>query len=156
MKEKYGNMTNYICRQRLHWTPRSAGTPGSLFEYKNATPFANPDDYKILFNDWPYGVTPDIVHLVVWSKTPVPVKAETGEITAESKSLIEAFVHTNFVEPLARRGKGHDAVLWFKNWTQLQSLRAVEHFHVLVRNADADLLREWTHGDEKDESVMQD
>jgi hypothetical protein len=81
MKQKYGNMTKYICERRLHWTPRPVELPGSTFEYKNATPFADPEDYKVLFNDWHYGLTPDIVHLVVWSKTPVAVKPENGEAT---------------------------------------------------------------------------
>jgi len=149
-------MTEYICEKRLHWTPRPPGESGSAFEYKNATPFADPQDYKILFNDWPYGVTPDVIHLVCWSKTPVAVKPETGEVTPESRELLESFVQKKFVKPMADRGKGDDSVLWFKNWTKLQSLRAVEHFHVLLRNPDDDLLKEWTNGDARDLSVLQD
>lgn len=155
-KAKYGDMTNYICTRRLHWQPLHVPANGSSFAFKNSAPFADPADYKILFNDWPYGVTKDIVHLVVWSKTPVPVKPETGEVTAEGRALIERFVNEKFRKPLEARGQGTDTVLWFKNWTKLQSMRAVEHFHVLARNADRDLLVEWTDGDEKDESVLQD
>ncbi len=155
-KAKYdGNMMKYLCERRLKWTPRpEGGEDRSMFEYTNPIPFADPTDFKILYNDWPYGVTPDITHLVVWSKTPVTVKADTGEATAEAKELINAFVTKTFREPLAARGKGEDTVLWFKNWTTLQSMRAVEHFHVFLRNADADLLKQWTNGDQKDESVM--
>ena len=155
-KAKYKDMTTYICSRRLHWTLRPSSEAGSTFAFKNATPFADPDDYKILYNDWPYGFTNDIVHLVVWSKTPVPVDPDTGAVTEEGRSLIERFVEETFREPLKKRGVGADSVLWFKNWTKLQSMRAVEHFHLLVRDADEDLLRDWTDGDERDESVLQD
>jgi len=33
-------------------------------------------------------------------------------------------------------------VLWFKNWIKLQSVRAVEHAHVLVRGASEEVIRE--------------
>ena len=155
-KAKYnGNMMNYLCERRLKWIPRPAGGEDrSMFEYQNAVPFADPTDYKILYNDWPYGVTPDITHLVIWSKTPVTVKADTGEATAEAKVLIDKFVTETFRMPLAARGRGDDGVLWFKNWTTLQSMRAVEHLHVFVRDVDKNLLHQWTNGDKRDETVL--
>lgn len=149
-------MTNYICQRRLHWVPSAQAGHGSSFVYNSSIPFTDPADFKILFNDWPYGFTPDISHLVVWSKTPISVKPETGEVTQESKALIEDFVDKTFVQRLAKEGPAVDRVMWFKNWTRLQSLRAVEHFHVLVRDVKPSILSEWTNGDVRDLSVMQD
>lgn len=37
----------------------------------------------------------------------------------------------------------NDRVLWFRNWTGLQSVRGLEHVHVLVRDAPRDLLEMW-------------
>ncbi|KAF2184540.1 hypothetical protein K469DRAFT_578773 [Zopfia rhizophila CBS 207.26] len=150
-KAEYGTMTKYMCERRLHWTSQASDNSGNTFTFKNPRPLVDPDDYKILFNDWPYGFTPDIVHLVVWSKVPFGVKPDTGEVSDESKVLIEDFVQKTFV---ARLGK--ERVLWFKNWTKLQSVRAVEHFHVLVRGADSSLLQEWTNGDVRDLTISQD
>jgi hypothetical protein len=119
--------------------------------FKNPTPFASPDDYCIRFNDWPYGVAPGIRHLVVWLKTPLPVQ-DDGNLTPASRARIETFVSATFVQSLAKREKTHadapeERVLWFKNWAALQSVSALEHFHVLVRDASDETLREWI-GDE--------
>lgn len=52
-KAQYGSMTNYLIKNRLPW-----GEPP--FTYTSSTPFAEPDDYRILLNDWPYGMTSDV------------------------------------------------------------------------------------------------
>lgn len=46
-----------------------------------------------------------------------------------------------FVERL-----GEDRVFWFKNWVSLQSVRALEHIHVIVRGATKEDLELWTGG----------
>ncbi|KAL4897962.1 hypothetical protein BDV59DRAFT_168976 [Aspergillus ambiguus] len=154
IKSQYGSITNYICQCRLHWhlpdTTSAAATAdsGPVFPFKNPVPFADPSDYKILRNDWPYGLTPDIVHLVVWLRTPVAVKESNGDVTDESRALIENFVQSTFVSRLAREKsrfldpKAH--VLWFKNWTALQSVRSLEHVHILVRDVPDNIITEWT------------
>ena len=129
--------------------------PKSIFAVTDPAPFASGDDYKILRNDWPYGFTPNITHLVVWLKTPFAVN-EDGNLVPESRALIEEFVNRVFRQRLEREEvsleevrkekdpiKG-DQVVWFKNWTALQSVGALEHFHVLVRNVHEDVLWEWT------------
>ncbi|RAK77608.1 GIG1 family protein [Aspergillus fijiensis CBS 313.89] len=179
-KQKYGSITNYICQERLHWalpdtstitatitttttnnynnsnkpgpTPTAADS-GPVFPYNNPTPFADPADYKILRNDWPYGLGPGITHLVVWLRTPVAVNPDDGDLTPESRALIEGFVLRTFVGRLAAEQRGgaglfpdspRDHVLWFKNWTALQSVRSLEHIHVLVRDVPETILLEWT------------
>ena len=160
IKAQYGTITNYICQRRLGWhlpdpdTTTAATTgattdSGAVFPFRNPIPFADPADYKILRNDWPYGVTPDINHLVVWLRTPVPVKPENGDVTDESRALIEDFVHRTFVARLAQEGNlklsdPKENVLWFKNWTALQSVRSLEHMHVLVKGVPEHILQEWT------------
>ena len=146
-KAAYGSITEFICQERLHWEPlpsSSCSDKGPKFAYKNAVPFEDPSDYKILRNDWPYGFTPDITHLVVWLRTPIPVEPETGDLTLRSRRLIEDFVRKTFVEALAREGDTEDRVLWFKNWTRLQSVRGLEHVHVLVRDVPDWIIEEWT------------
>jgi len=145
-KLTYGTMTNFILRERLHWTPLEEGT--FRFEIKNPTPFADTRDYRVLRNDWPYALEKGIVHLVVWLKTPLPVLEETGELTEEGYAMVRRFVKERFTENLRERGvlgweqKEEEKVLWFKNFTRLQSVRALEHVHVLVRGVPGKVLGE--------------
>lgn len=66
-------------------------------------------------------------------------------MTDEARELIEGFVQRTFVKRL----KGvfpvpEEHVLWFKNWAALQSVRALEHVHILVRDVPEEILVEWT------------
>ncbi len=159
-------MMNYICQERLRWSspehpapangvPNGAvpaaiqGGPIPPIAFHNPRPFADPEDYKILRNDWPYGLDPGIVHLVVWLRTPIPVKSQEGHLTDESRAMIEEFVRKKFVRRLAedagkRFSDPEGQVLWFKNWVGLQSVRALEHVHILVRDVPEDILAEWS------------
>ena len=110
-------------------------------------PFGHPADYKILRNDWPYATPEDIAHLVIWLKTPFAVSRPESYLLPEGRSQIQAFVEEQFTKPLREKygdGNGDDRVLWFKNWSALQSVGALEHFHCFVRGADEDLLWKWT------------
>lgn len=111
------------------------------FELKNETPFADPADFKIIKNDWTYAVTPGISHIVVWSKKPLPVDGE-GALTPEGRKLVTDFVDREFRQKVGEKKEG-DSVQWFKNTTNLQSVRSLEHVHVLVKDADEDVLRQW-------------
>jgi hypothetical protein len=108
-------------------------------------PFSDPNDYKILLNDWPYGLTVDITHIIVWSKVRLPDQKPEGYLTAGSTALVKAFVEKTFTERLAAYGdfQARERILWFRNWTGLQSVRGLEHVHVLVRDAPEALLGEW-------------
>lgn len=137
IKSQYASVTDYVVQRRLHWEPP--------FTYVNPIPFADPADYKILLNDWPYGVSPGITHLVAWIKTPVPVKEDGGDMTDDARRLIDAFVQRTFVDRLKGvHSNPEEHVLWFKNWTALQSVRSLEHVHILVRDVPADVLVDWT------------
>ncbi|KAI0434118.1 hypothetical protein F5Y09DRAFT_5683 [Xylaria sp. FL1042] len=136
-KAHYGSMTNYLLIHRL---PKAWGSPP--FTPASSVPFEDESDYIVLINDWPYGLTPDITHIVVWSRTIIETDSETGDVTAESRQVISNFVNRFFVD---RLGPGGEAkVLWFKNWVALQSVRTLEHIHVMVKDASKELLEEWT------------
>lgn len=83
----------------------------------------------------------------MWTKTPIAVDSATGDVTTDSRKLILDFVRNTFAEPLdALFGQGHgkEHVLWFKNWVALQSVRGVDHIHVLLRDVPKHLIDEWT------------
>jgi hypothetical protein len=44
-------------------------------------------------------------------------------------------------------------VVWFKNWKSLKSVRAIEHFHVLLANAQPSFIDKVTGGDKMVEYV---
>ncbi|RYC60056.1 hypothetical protein CHU98_g6141 [Xylaria longipes] len=137
IKAQYGSMTNYILAHRL---PKTWGSPP--FTPASSVPFEDKSDYSILINDWPYGLTPDITHIVVWSRTIIDTDSETGDLTPESRGVVSNFVKRVFVDKLGSEGEAK--VLWFKNWVALQSVRTLEHIHVMVKGASKDLLEEWT------------
>ena len=166
IKARYGSVTDYVVRERLHWTPlpsRDTDTDGAevetddreavsvhrppRFAYENATLFADERDYRVLRNDWPYALEDGVEHLVVWLKTPVAVNEETGDVTEEARRTIDAFVKVKFrarLDAVYGAGEGEARVVWFKNWVALQSVRGVDHVHVLVRGVPEEVLREWT------------
>ena len=74
----------------------------------------------------------------------MPVQETDGDLNPESRQIIKDFVRRTFEERLAKDGSSEDRVLWFKNWSQLQSVRGLEHIHVLVRDVPENVLNEWT------------
>lgn len=89
--------------------------------------------------------------MVVWLKTPIATDPADGSLRPEGRVQIQQFVDRTFVERLEEEGGAADQVLWFKNWAALQSVGALEHFHVMVRNVDDRLLLEWTGENERAE-----
>ncbi|KAK3677087.1 hypothetical protein LTR78_003292 [Recurvomyces mirabilis] len=164
IKAQYGSITTFVIRERLRWTPEPSPSPSStkpgtpsttdsgppLFAHHSPIPFADERDYAVLPNDWPYGFEPGITHLLVWTKTRIPVDEVRGDVTGESRQLVEEFVARFFVRDLRCKedadGDGADArerVQWFKNWVGLQSVRGVDHVHVLVKDVPQGVLEKW-------------
>lgn len=127
--------------ERLRWTPLPCDERTLQFAHESSIPFQDPKDYAVLLNDWPYGVDHGISHLIAWTKVPIPVSAESGDLTEESRRLVYDFVERYFVRHLEG---GWDRVLWFKNWSSLQSVRGVDYVHILVRGASSAVLEKWT------------
>lgn len=134
----HGSIMAFVMKERLRWTDL---TPSG------APPFAEPSDFKILLNDWPYGIDARIVHLVIWTKfelTPEPVTPSNpkGDLTPEAREQIQRFVDEVFGSRC-----GGENVIWFKNWSALKSVHAVEHFHVMVFQPEREFIGEITGGD---------
>ena len=151
IKEDYGSVTAYIYKERLHWDPLPSSLTedrGLIFAAKNPVPFADPDDYKILWNDWPYGsLDKGVKHLVIWLKMRLPADPETGRLLPEHTSPIDEFVDKVFIQRLEQEGFADASrqVCWFKNGYDLQSVGQLEHIHVLLKDVPAEILLEWTH-----------
>ncbi|CAJ2506179.1 Uu.00g003090.m01.CDS01 [Anthostomella pinea] len=136
-KADYGSMTNYLLTHRL---PKTWGTPP--FTPASTIPFDDPSDFRVLINDWPYGLTSDITHIVVWSRTIIETDPQTGDMTPRSRQIVANFVKKFFADKLGPRGG--EKVLWFKNWVALQSVRSLEHIHLMVKEAGESVINEWT------------
>ena len=106
-------MLAFVQRERLQWDDtRPSGKP----------PFADSDDYRILSNDWPYGVQADIKQLVVWTKFPLEEDLETGDLTQRARDQVQGFVSRTFC---GVDGVDREQLVWFKNWRSLKSIRAL-------------------------------
>ncbi|KAK1564044.1 uncharacterized protein LY79DRAFT_530661 [Colletotrichum navitas] len=124
VSKTYGSVVQYVRRERLHW-------PEPIVA-RNAEPFAHADDWTVIWNDWPYHLAHGMMHLVVWSKSGITVDPETGLPTEHSTRLVESFLDRVFGQTLGCR-RGED-LLWFKQKTESQSVKALEHIHVVLRN----------------------
>jgi hypothetical protein len=76
-------------------------------------------------------------------------------MTPKSRQQIENFVQKTFIDRVAGLPGPHEKVMWFKNWGALQSVPAMEHFHVLVRDVPEEIIAEWTGGEQM-KQVMPD
>lgn len=86
MNRDKGSVMKYLLKERIHWAQPIAP--------RSHRPFECEDDFKILFNDWPYGVDRRIVHLVVWTKFELQDDAKT-------KMEIESFIESTFLPGVA-------------------------------------------------------
>ncbi|KAI1382585.1 uncharacterized protein F4822DRAFT_435435 [Hypoxylon trugodes] len=128
VQKEYGSILNYVRQKRLKW---QSDTPSG------EPPFSNPTDYTILWNDWPYGISTDITHLVVWTKFVLETESITDDILSSTRAVIENFVVKVFCD---NGGPERSKVIWFKNWSSLKSIDGIEHFHVMLYKADGDFI----------------
>ena len=131
LKKSFASVLSFVQHERLRWdeiTP--SGKP----------PFTDPADYKILYNDWPYGIDTDIVHLVVWTKFLLEDDPMTDDLTPRARREIDEFVGKKFCDQ-SRGGLPKERVIWFKNWRSLKSVHALEHFHVMLYKAPHEFLQ---------------
>lgn len=150
-KQEYGSIMAYIMQVRLKWKPSPRSTPesGPLFDYEDPTPFKNSRDYRVMPNDWPYGLDQGITHLIVWLKNRLEVEPPRGDMTARARTQVEAFVQEHFVRPVEELTGKTDNVIWFKNWVSLQSVPGIDHVHVLLKDVPQDVIaRSWTAGEQ--------
>lgn len=87
LAKKYGSVRNFMVNHRLVWSEPIKARGG---------PFEFEDDIKILYNDWPYGIDPRIIHLVVWTKYDLEEDPKTGDLTDQARADIDTFVTERF------------------------------------------------------------
>ncbi|TGO58594.1 hypothetical protein BCON_0053g00290 [Botryotinia convoluta] len=131
IKQIHGSMMRFILDEKLQWKE-------SELDARDA-PFQNEDEYKILINDWPYGIDEKIVHLVVWTKFALEDDPETGDTREDVKREIDAWVDRVFGEKC-----GGENVIWFRNWRSLKSIHSVEHFHVMLYDPTPEFVKKVT------------
>ncbi|KKA26115.1 hypothetical protein TD95_004701 [Thielaviopsis punctulata] len=136
VRREHGSVMAFLVNHRVGWPGDSAKpTPGKA-------PFEEPADYKIIFNDWPYGIDSRIVHLVVWTKFELMEDPETGRLTEKAWKEIDDFVGQTF-----RSHVPAENVIWFKNWSAIKSVKALEHLHVMMLDPDPAFISKITNGD---------
>ena len=85
--------------------------------------------------------------MIVWLKTRLDSEPTRGDMTPKSRQQIEDFVQKKFVDRVKGLPGPDEKVIWFKNWTALQSVPGMEHVHVLVREVPDGIIAEWTGGE---------
>lgn len=88
LKQEHGTVMNYLLKHRLHW--EEPVVP------KGKTPFEEPEDVKVLVNDWPYALDARIVHLVVWTKFELPDDQEADDLSDEAREMVNSYVRETF------------------------------------------------------------
>ncbi|KAJ2908534.1 hypothetical protein GGI21_002790 [Coemansia aciculifera] len=101
------------------------GSVVAFIKKTKLAPFiANSDtEYLIIPNDFPYALTPDMAHFIVWSKQ----KLTVGMVPDPA---IQKLVGAHFDDLL---GAGKYEWTWFVNPPHLQSIPEAAHGHLIVR-----------------------
>lgn len=103
LQNQYGSVMNFMLKERLQWSEPIVP--------QSTKPFECEDDFKILMNDWPYGLDKRIIHLVVWTKFDL-------NDTAEAEAEIEQFVQKTFSTGVKRdKVSGHS--LWVTDFVSI-------------------------------------
>lgn len=137
---RYGSSTAYIKKEVVRWTDKD------LQALASNVPLADDDDFQVLLTEWPYALEPGVSHFVVWLKHFLDV-GEDGDLTKESRELVDAFVDRWFRRRIECRtleaGEGLEALhnrqrcdlaIWGKAKKMYNTVTGVEHFHVWVRD----------------------
>ena len=91
IKQEYGSVMQFVLSQRVGWKhPVRAEAP----------PFKNPNDLKVKWNDWPYGIDEKIVHLVVWTKFDLEEDPVTGDLTDAARKEVDHYVKRTFYDKM--------------------------------------------------------
>lgn len=136
LKQHNSTVVRHIVTHALKWkTPEELeGVEDSQINVQESGDplFTNASDLKIVRNDFPYYFEDDVAHLCVWTKRRIPSDPESklGDLSTESRALIERYVVKTFVEYL---GIPREDIVWFRNWDALQSVKEISHVHVIIK-----------------------
>ena len=87
IKQEYGSVMQFVLSQKLCWQHPVIA---------EAAPFKSPNDLQVKWNDWPYGIDENIVHLVVWTKFDLEEDPVTGDLTDSARKGIDDYVKKTF------------------------------------------------------------
>ncbi|CAK9438522.1 uncharacterized protein LODBEIA_P27460 [Lodderomyces beijingensis] len=141
LKDQNININDYILRHELHWqqsdirSQRHVVAPQQYsLSYPDDLIFYNEQDVKILPNKFPYYFDKNIVHLCIWSKLTIPndTTSAVGDVSPLTRRIINKYLAKTFVE----HGVQPAQIVWFRNWTSLQSVRSISHIHVILHDVD--------------------
>lgn len=106
--------------------------------------FTKDDLFKVTINDFPYYYDKHIIHLLIWSKVKIPIYLDdTTDIDMFDTHSQNKFPETNLstkakidkflAKTLSKYGlEPINDYNWFINYSNLQSVKAVSHIHLLV------------------------
>ena len=80
----------------------------------------------------------------MWVKFELESDETTDYLTPGGRQQIEDFVSREFC---GEGGISREQVIWFKNGRTLKSVHALEHIHVLLYQAPAEMVERLTEGD---------
>lgn len=151
LKSKKITILQYILN-KLNWNESEID---QLNDLKYATDqqrlhiiFTKRDLYKTSINDFPYYYEPNVMHLLIWSKIKLPIYLnDTTDIdmfdsqnnnfpdmNPACATIIDNFLKQTLTDKYGLKlGKDY---LWFVNYSNLQSIKAISHIHVLIRWKD--------------------
>ncbi|GMM36588.1 Htc1 protein [Saccharomycopsis crataegensis] len=140
-----------VCQQ-LQWAPLSIINDPNIadtdIEISSAskTLFYAASDIKILKNDFPYHFEKAVTHLLVWTKVPIPSdpQSKDGDISPATRRVINKYISKTFMSSNegSRMRVESGNIMWFRNWSALQSVKQISHIHVLIHGAsDEDIER---------------
>lgn len=101
-------MMRFVVKERLGWGDNweEIKPRGGPFEYEGMAQVTGSrtreilivciEDIRIIYNDWPYGVAKDIIHLVVWTKFELEDDPTTDDLMASTRAAIESYVQDTF------------------------------------------------------------
>lgn len=144
LKSHNSTVVRHIVTHALQWkTPKELeGVADCDINVKESGDplFTNASDLKIVRNDFPYHFEDDVVHLCVWTKRRIPSDPESqlGDLSKESRDLIERYVNKTFVQWL---GIPREDIVWFRNWEALQSVKEISHVHVIIKGLSKEKLQ---------------
>lgn len=136
---------------KLHWNLKDLDHLNNdkypTDEDKLKASFSEEALFELLPNDFPYMFDPNIIHLLIWSKIRLPIYLDDHtEVSMEKhndhlpsmnppmKEKIETFLAKTLKKQGMEPGKDYD---WFINYTNLQSVRAISHIHLLIKCKNA-------------------
>ena len=86
--------------------------------------------------------------MIVWLKKHLESDSETGRLLEPERQVVQNFVDQMFLASMTERGLAKDNLRWYKNGFDLQSVNAIDHFHILVKGVQDVLLKQWTGEEE--------